>query len=96
MAFALSLSPRSRTHVAQFPDAGERDPACRRRLVDSAYVPGLATAILLYLPYCSWLFMRAVKAVVQSRVGAVVSAASARSRDDLAWLLYLFRGSRFF
>ncbi len=30
-------------------------------LVDRAYVPGVATAIFLYLPYYSWLLVKAVK-----------------------------------
>jgi hypothetical protein len=30
-------------------------------LVDKSYVPGLITAILLYLPYFSWLMMKIVK-----------------------------------
>ena len=42
--------------------------------VDRRYVPGLVTAIALYLPYYSWLFIRAMKS---KRVGVPVMIAAA-------------------
>ena len=43
-------------------------------IVDRGYVPGLATAILLYLPYCGWL---AVQVVRDRRVAPGLLAAAA-------------------
>lgn len=65
-------------------------------LVDRQYVPGLATAILLYIPYYSWLFMKAVKSKRVS-VGALIVAAVLGSMPMLIHgYLILFRGSRLF
>ena len=65
-------------------------------LVDGRYVPGLATAVLFYLPYYSWLWFSAVKS---GRVKAAW-AALGTSVGALPMLahgyLILFRGSRLF
>ena len=65
-------------------------------LVDGRYVPGLVTAIVLYLPYYSWLAASALK-------GGRVKAAWAAAGSLLGSLpmlahgyLILFRGSRLF
>ena len=65
-------------------------------LVDQQYVPGLATAILLYLPYYSWFFIKAVKS---KRVKIIVLGAGA-VLGSLPMLIHgyliIFRGSRLF
>jgi hypothetical protein len=43
-------------------------------IVDRGYVPGLATAILLYLPYCGWV---ATQIVRHRRAAPALLAASA-------------------
>jgi len=65
-------------------------------LVDRQYVPGLVTAILLYLPYYSWLFRQAVNS---QRVAAAVLVVAAVLGSILMLVhgyLILFRGSRLF
>lgn len=65
-------------------------------LVDRRYVPGLATAVLLYPPYYCWL---AVTAVKSRRVGAtpLIIVAVLGSLPMLAHgYPILFRGSRLF
>ena len=65
-------------------------------LVDGRYMPGLLTAILLYLPYYLWLFVTAVKS---GRVN-IAAAAACALLGALPMLahgyLILFRGSRLF
>lgn len=64
--------------------------------VDGRYVPGLFTAVLLYLPYYVWLCVRALKS---RRVGAaaLLAAAAACSVPMLVHgYLILFRGDRLF
>ena len=62
--------------------------------VDRAYVPGLITAVLLYVPYYSWLFMRSIK---RAGVVAVTAAALIGAAPMLIHgYLILFRGSRLF
>lgn len=65
-------------------------------LVDRQYVPGLATAILLYLPYYSWFFIRAVKSkqveIIVLAVGAVLGSLPMLIHG----YLIIFRGSRLF
>ena len=64
--------------------------------VDRAYVPGLVTAVLLYLPYYSWLFVNGVKtkrvALAVMIVVAVIGAIPMLAHG----YLILFRGSRLF
>lgn len=65
-------------------------------VVDKQYVPGLATAVLLYLPYYFWLAIGAVK----SRRVTVAPLAAVAVLGSLPMLahgyLILFRGSRLF
>jgi hypothetical protein len=65
-------------------------------LVDKRYVPGLATAILLYLPYYGWLFIKAVKSRRTKLVGLVVAAVAGSLPMLIHGYLILFRGSRLF
>jgi hypothetical protein len=65
-------------------------------LVDRQYVPGVVTAVLLYVPYYLWLFVKAVKS---ERVNlAVLFAASVLGSIPMLihGYLILFRGSRLF
>jgi hypothetical protein len=65
-------------------------------LVDRQYVPGLVTAVLLYIPYYLWLF---VKAVTSERVNLpVLFVASVAGSIPMLIHGYLivFRGSRLF
>ena len=64
--------------------------------VDGHYVPGLVTAVLLYLPYYSWLFARSVERKLVSvpvLIGAAVIGAIPMWAHGY---LILFRGSRLF
>lgn len=65
-------------------------------LVDKQYVPGLVTALLLYLPYYGWFFIGAVKSrrvkVIVLVVGAVVGSLPMLVHG----YLIIFRGSRLF
>ena len=65
-------------------------------IVDRQYVPGLVTAILLYLPYYSWFFMKASQSK-RVKVELLVVCAVAGSLPMLAHgYLIIFRGSRLF
>ena len=65
-------------------------------VVDKKYVPGLATAILLYLPYYFWLFIEAVKSK-RVKVSVLLAAAVVGSLPMLTHgYLIIFRGSRLF
>jgi hypothetical protein len=65
-------------------------------LFDGRYVPGLTTAVLLYLPYYTWLFMGAVKSR-RVRAAGLFAGAVAGSLPMLAHgYLIIFRGSRLF
>jgi len=65
-------------------------------LIDKQYVPGLATAVLLYLPYYGWFFSGAVK----SRLATVAVLLVAALLGSLPMLIHgyviLIQGSRFF
>lgn len=65
-------------------------------LVDKQYVPGLATAILLYLPYYSWFFIRAVKSKRVKVIVLVVGAVLGSLPMLMHGYLIIFRGSRLF
>ncbi|MGH9872970.1 MAG: HXXEE domain-containing protein [Pyrinomonadaceae bacterium] len=65
-------------------------------VVDRSYVPGLVTAVLLYLPYYVWLFRTAVKSG-RIQVGGLIATAVLGSQPMLIHgYLILFRGSRLF
>jgi Protein of unknown function with HXXEE motif len=65
-------------------------------VVDKQYVPGLLTAILLYIPYYFWLFIKAVKSK-RVKVVILIAAAVIGSLPMLIHgYLILFRGSRLF
>jgi Protein of unknown function with HXXEE motif len=65
-------------------------------IVDRGYVPGLATAVLLYLPYCGWVAGQ----VVRSRLVApgLLAAAAVLGAIPMAVHGYriLFLGTRLF
>lgn len=65
-------------------------------LIDRQYVPGLATAILLYIPYYSWLLMKAVKSKRVKAIGLVVAAALGSLPMFIHGYLILFQSSRLF
>jgi Protein of unknown function with HXXEE motif len=62
--------------------------------VDRAYVPGLITALLLYVPYYCWLFVRGARRAGTAPVtfAAIIGAAPMLIHG----YLILFRGSRLF
>ena len=65
-------------------------------IMDRAYVPGLLTAVLLYLPYSAWIASRAVRS--RSAAPAPLAAAALLGAIPMAahgyWIL--FRGDRLF
>jgi hypothetical protein len=65
-------------------------------LIDRQYVPGLVTAILLYLPYYFWLFIKAVKSKRGGIGGLVLGAVLGSLPMLIHGYLILFRGSRLF
>jgi Protein of unknown function with HXXEE motif len=63
-------------------------------VVDQGYVPGLATAVLVYLPYYSWFLMQSVKSR-RIKIGWLIPAIILGSLPMLIHgYLILFRGSR--
>ena len=65
-------------------------------LVDQQYVPGLATAILLYLPYYCWFFIKAVKSKQVKMIVLVMGAVLGSLPMLIHGYLIIFRGSRLF
>jgi Protein of unknown function with HXXEE motif len=65
-------------------------------VVDKQYVPGLATAILLYIPYYCWLFIKALKSKRVKVVGLVAATVLGSLPMLIHGYLILFRGSRLF
>ena len=65
-------------------------------LVDRRYVPGLATAILLYLPYYGWFFIRVVKSQRVEMIVLIVGAVLGSLPMLIHGYLIIFRGSRLF
>jgi hypothetical protein len=65
-------------------------------LVDKQYVPGLVTAILLYLPYYAWLFLKAVKSGRLKGMVLVLAVVLGSPLMLIHGYLILFRGSRLF
>lgn len=65
-------------------------------LVDWRYVPGLVTAVLLYVPYYLWLFVKAMKSERVNPAGLFVAALLGSIPMLLHGYLIVFRGSRLF
>ena len=65
-------------------------------IVDRSYVPGLVTAILLYLPYYSWLFVRGVKSKLAGIPVLILAAIIGAIPMCVHGYLIVFRGSRLF
>ena len=65
-------------------------------LVDGGYVPGLITAVLLYLPYYPWLFVRAAKRRLVSLPVLIGAAILGAIPMCVHGYLIVFRGSRLF
>ena len=65
-------------------------------LIDRQYVPGLVTAILLYLPYYGWFFIEAVKSRQVKMIVLVVGAVLGSLPMLIHGYLIIFRGSRLF
>jgi hypothetical protein len=65
-------------------------------LVDARYVPGLVTAVLLYLPYYLWLCARALKSGRVSAAALLAAAVPCASPMLVHGYLILFRGDRLF
>ncbi len=65
-------------------------------LVDGRYVPGLATAILLYVPFYSWLFLKGIQAKRVNVAVMIASAVLGATPMLIHGYLILFRGSRLF
>lgn len=65
-------------------------------VVDKQYVPGLVTAILLYIPYYSWLFMKAMKSKRVKVIGLVLAAVLGSLPMFMHGYLILFQGRRLF
>ena len=65
-------------------------------LVDRQYVPGLVTAVLLYIPYYLWLFVKAMKSERVNPAGLLVAAVLGSIPMLIHGYLIVFRGSRLF
>lgn len=65
-------------------------------LVDGQYVPGLATAVLMYVPYYLWLFVKAVKSDRVNPAVLLVASVLGSIPMLIHGYLILFRGSRLF
>jgi hypothetical protein len=65
-------------------------------LVDRQYVPGLVTAILLYLPYYVWFFIKAVKSKQVNHVLLLIGAVLGSLPMLVHGYLIIFRGTRLF
>ncbi|HEX8147104.1 MAG TPA: HXXEE domain-containing protein [Pyrinomonadaceae bacterium] len=65
-------------------------------LVDKRYVPGLFTAVLLYLPFYLWLFARALKSRRVTAAALLTAAVTCSLPMLIHGYLILFRGGRLF
>ena len=65
-------------------------------LVDWQYVPGLVTAIILYIPYYLWLFTKALKSERVKTAALFVAALLGSIPMLIHGYLIVFRGSRLF
>jgi hypothetical protein len=65
-------------------------------VVDRGYVPGLASAILLYLPYCAWVALHILRG--RHLASGALTVATVLGGIPMAVHGYriLFLGSRFF
>jgi hypothetical protein len=65
-------------------------------LVDGRYVPGLVTAVMLYLPYCAWMGLQVARA--RRLPGGLLAAAAVIGAVPMAVHGYriLFLGTRLF
>jgi Protein of unknown function with HXXEE motif len=65
-------------------------------IVDRSYVPGLVTAVLLYVPYYLWLFASAVKSKRSNAAILGTAAALCSIPMVVHGYLIVFRGDRLF
>jgi len=65
-------------------------------IIDRAYTPGLVTALLLYLPFYSWVVLRALQLRRLQPRGVAVAALLGATPMLAHGFLILFRGSRLF
>jgi hypothetical protein len=65
-------------------------------VVDGAYVPGLVTAILLYVPFYAWVVTRVVREHRLPRAAIVAAAIIGALPMGVHGYLIVFRGSRLF
>ena len=65
-------------------------------VVDGGYVPGLVTAIVLYLPFYAWVVARVIRAHRLPRAAIVAAAVAGAIPMGVHGYLILFRASRLF
>ena len=65
-------------------------------LVDQQYVPGLITAVVLYLPYFCWLFVKAKQSLRVQLVILIAVTLVGSTPMLVHGYLIIFRGSRLF
>jgi len=65
-------------------------------LVDRQYVPGLVTAVLLYIPYYLWLFVKAMKSQRVNPAVLFMAVVLGSIPMLIHGYLIVFRGSRLF
>jgi len=65
-------------------------------VADRAYMPGLITAIILYLPFSIWIIARVVRRRILSVPATAVTAAIGALPMLVHGYLIIFRGSRLF
>jgi hypothetical protein len=65
-------------------------------VVDKKYVPGLVTAVLLYVPYYTWLFLSAVRSRRSNATILVIAAGLCSIPMLVHGYLIVFRGDRLF
>lgn len=63
---------------------------------DGAYMPGLLTAVLLYLPYYAWIVFAALRGKILSYPALVIAAAVGAAPMLLHGYLIVFRRDRLF
>lgn len=64
-------------------------------IVDRRYVPGLASAILLYLPYCAWVAVQVIRGGASRRLLALAAVLGAIPMSVHGYRI-LFLGTRLF